>query len=253
MGTPSTNPSIRAEPHFRDTVFKRDESEEKAAEVLSAGETSLAQKVEHTVWDEPALSGELVAVIPDSALTYGKWLHSKIDSTSHSTSWMITLPLALTSAPLAVIGVFILHFQGMGSFGCMAVVVFGPIIEEILKISSALIIVEKRPYLFKSARQIIVVCVCSGLVFAFMENFLYLYIYIPHPTPALVLWRWTACVLLHSGCTALSSVGLVKIWFAATTNLRRPRLSMMTKYVGAACVIHGVYNLIAILLNPMFK
>jgi len=234
-------------------AFSIDESEEKASAVLASETKSPDQAVEHTVWDEPALSGELAGDIPDTALTYAKWLRSKIDATTPSVSWMTTFPLALVSAPLAIVGVFVLRVQGMGSFGCMALVVFGPIIEEILKISSALLIVEKRPYLFKSERQIVLICVFSGLVFAFMENLLYLNLYIANPTPALILWRWTACVLLHSGCTAVSSIGLAKVWRDATANLRKPRLSLMTKYVAAACVIHGIYNFTAIFLDPLFR
>jgi hypothetical protein len=253
MRKPSTDPSILNEPHLSGELFSVDESEEKATAVLAAAEENSGQAVEHTVWDEPALSSELAAAIPESALTYEKWLRGKIEETSPASSWIMTFLLAVVSAPLAVVGVFILHFQGMGSFGGLAVVVFGPVIEEMLKISATLITLEKRPYLFKTARQIVVACVFSGLVFAFMENLLYLNVYIRNPTPALVLWRWTVCVLLHSGCTAMSSVGLVKVWSTATANLRRPCLSIMTGYVVAASVIHGLYNLIALFLNPLFQ
>jgi hypothetical protein len=253
MSKPSTDQSVANEPHLQDGFRLTDESEEKAEKILSKRKESVDQKVEHTVWDEPALSGELVKKVPDSAVTYTKWLKDKIENTSGVKSWYMTFLLTLAAGPWAVLGAFMLAFQGHSGFGSVAVVIFGPIIEEMLKISSALITIEKRPYLFKSPRQIFLCCVFSGVVFAFIENIIYLNIYIRNPTPLLVIWRWTVCVLLHSGCTVVSSVGLIKIWSTSMETHTRPRLPHMAKYVIAACVIHGTYNFIGILISPFFK
>jgi len=253
MGRPSTNPSVADEPHLQNGFILTDESEEKAEKTLSKRKESLDQIVEHTVWDEPALSGELIEEIPDSALTYEKWLNENIKKTSSGKSWLICFLLTLAAGPWAIVGAFMLAFQGHGGYGATAVVIFGPVIEEMLKISSPLVIIEKKPYLFKSARQIFICCLFSGILFACIENLLYLFIYVSNPKPLLILWRWTACVFLHSGCTAISSIGLIRIWSNTVENHARPRLPLMAKYVIAACIIHGVYNLMAIFLNPLFE
>ncbi|MCK5843331.1 MAG: PrsW family intramembrane metalloprotease [Victivallales bacterium] len=251
---PSTLPSILDEPFMSGNHFESDPSEEKAVEILDAAVKTAVQSVEHTVWDEPALSGEFAGAVPETALTYGKWLRGKIDFTSSAKSWIATFLLAIASAPFAIVGVFALHYRAYGGLivGATAVIL-GPVLEEMLKIAAALVTIEKRPYLFKTAGQIVITCVLSGLVFAFIENLLYLKIYVPHPTSALILWRWTVCVALHSGCTAISSMGLVKMWRSAVTDLKKPRLPLTTKYIATACVVHGVYNLTAIFLNPFFK
>ena len=253
MSDISTNQSVESEPHLQHASFIPDESEEKADRVFAEQKVTLDQAVEHSVWDEPALSGKLSEEPSEEHLTYASWLSGKIKSTTIQKSWAVTFLLVLSSGPWAIIGVFFLSVQGYGGFGAAAVVVFGPVLEELLKISSALITVEKRPYLFTSKRQIFLCCLFSGLIFAFFENLLYLYIYIKDPTPLIVLWRWTACVLLHAGCTYIARIGLIKIWSETTKKLKKPNLPLMTKYVAAACIIHCCYNALALILDPLFK
>ncbi len=244
--------SIEFEPQFRKDHFVADPSEKKAGRILSRQKHDPDQDVENSVWDEPGLSAELAGGSSGSRLTYSGWLAGKIDTTSSQKTWLNTLFLVMFSGLWAVIGVFILSFQGQGGIGVLAVVLFGPIIEEILKISSALVTIEKRLYLFKSGIQIVVCCVMSGLVFAFVENLLYLNFYIPDPSEMIVLWRWTVCVLLHSGCAGISSIGLLKVWQRTMREGRKPELGSMTRYVTAACVVHGTYNLAAILFDSFF-
>ena len=253
MAVPSTNPSVSSEPHLSDGLHAKDTSEIKAELVLAKRKNGTDEIVEHTVWDEPTLSGRLAGPTPDTAVTYETWLLENISSTSTLKSWLATVLLTLAAGPWAILGVFLLAFQGRGGFGAVAVVIFGPVTEEMLKITAALITVEKRPYIFKSAAQIVICCVASGLVFAFVENLLYLHVYVPHPSEALVVWRWTVCVALHSGCAAISSVGLVKMWSDSIKNSRKPRTRLMAGYVMTACVIHGTYNLTAILIDPLLK
>jgi len=143
--------------------------------------------------------------------------------------------------------------MGYGVAGAAAVVLFGPVTEEMLKISAALITIEKRPYIFRNARQIFICCFVSGLIFSTVENLLYLNIYIAEPSSLLILWRWTVCVLLHTGCVSISSIGLIKMWKNTMENMTKPRLPQMSKYLIAACVIHGVYNLAAVLIDPFFR
>jgi RsiW-degrading membrane proteinase PrsW (M82 family) len=125
----------------------------------------------------------------------------------------------------------------------------GPVIEEVLKIALATWIVEKRPYLFKSAGQIIVAAVCSGLVFAAIENLIYLHVYVPNPPLGLIAWRWTVCVGLHVGCSTVAANGLVRVWRNCVENFEKPQLSRAASYITAAVVIHGTYNSLAVVAS----
>ena len=212
-----------------------------------------AQAVEHSVWDEPGFSVELAGAVPETALTHRKWFCREMNNTSNLKSWLITFSLIFASGPWAVIGAFVLALQGLGGIGGMAVVVFGPVTEEVLKITAALIVVEKRPFFFKSARQILVCCILSGFIFAYIENLLYLNIYVSDPTPRLILWRWTVCVVLHSSCSTIAGIGLIKMWRESMREFTKPQPLHVLPYLIAAAVIHGIYNNIALLLSPIFK
>ena len=235
-------------------VFEVDRSEE-VINRKTAGKKTLSEEeaVELSVWDEPALSVELTGHIPDTAPTYKKWFSKEKDNTSNLKSWLITFLIVCASGPWAVIGAFMLALQGFGGIGGTAIVVFGPVTEEILKITVALIVLEKRPFLFKTARQILICCILSGFVFAYIENLLYLNIYIPAPSPQLILWRWTACVALHTTCTTIAGIGLVKMWHKSIIELSKPQPSNVYPYLVTAVIIHGIYNTFALFLNPLFK
>jgi hypothetical protein len=60
MSQPSLDPSIHAEPHLQDRPFEADSSESRIEQRLSreATQDSADDAVEHTVWDEVALSPE---------------------------------------------------------------------------------------------------------------------------------------------------------------------------------------------------
>jgi len=254
MAEPSHDPAVSCEPHLRGGGFALDPSEDTAARNLSRRRPDREAEVAHSVWDEPALSESLSGPAPDGAVTYAGWLATETAAMTPWRSWRHVLLLISGSGLWAVAGVFILTLQGQGGgLGLAAVVVFGPVLEELLKISTALITVERRPWLFLSSGQIYLCCVTSGLMFAAVENLLYLLVYIRDPTWLLVVWRWTVCVLLHAGCSGIAAVGLVRVWREALAQRRRPELAGMTRSVAIACLIHGVYNLVATLLDPWLR
>jgi hypothetical protein len=253
MTKPSSDDSVEFEPHLRNSQFAPDPSEEKAGKILSGRRPTEDDTVEHSVWDEPGLSGELSEASSAEKLRYSSWLDAKISSTSEEKTWLHTLFLVLFSGIWAVVGVFALALQGQGGIGLSAAIIFAPAIEEILKISTALLTVEKKPYLFKTPAQIFICCAMSGLLFATIENLLYLHIYVPEPSDLLVLWRWTVCMLLHSGCASISSVGLVIIWRKTIADRKKQELGILTKYIAAATLTHAAYNILAICLNGLFS
>ena len=219
-----------------DTVARRDGSAQ-----------SEAEKVEHTVWDEPGLSHELAGQPNPAELTYAGWLDKRLSQTSAARSWGIVCLLVLLSGPWAVVGA--VWGSGQTGMSVLALVVFAPLVEETMKLAAAAYVVEKRPFLFQSRFQILVCALASGLAFATLENLLYLKVYIPAPSPALSAWRWTVCTGLHTGCSLIGGLGLARIWKDLWARRGRARQPLGFPYLVTAVVIHGTYNGLAVLFH----
>ena len=249
MNGPSDDPSIDHEPHLRQRGFTADPGEAAAERLVdaAAGRETDDQRVEHTVWDEPALTRELSGPVPDGALVYDRWLDRRIAGTSAALTWVVTLAVAAASGPWAILGALL--FSGQTTLGIVMITVFAPVAEEMMKVAAALWVVEKRPFLFRSSGQIAICALAGGFVFAAVENVLYLTVYVDEPTPWLVVWRWTVCVALHMGCSFVAGLGLMKIWRLTIQHRTRPRLAVGAPYMVAAMVIHGLYNGSAVLLE----
>lgn len=256
MSKSDQDPSIFNEPHVKKGVFNADPSEAQADQTLEQSrqdDESAEQKIEHTVWDEPGFSAELNPDGPTDNITYSNWLHRRQADTSTAKTWLITFGIILAAGPWAILGTF---FNGFINVEwavpyAMAIVILGPVTEEIMKVALALYVVEKRPFLFKSAVQIVICALAGGLVFAAVENLLYIYVYVAESdlTPGFIMWRWTICVFLHAGCSFIASLGLLKIWRYAWTNQKKPPVSPAYPYLIAAVVIHSAYNTFALILS----
>lgn len=207
----------------------------------------LDDEAERSVFDEPSFSEVISGPIPESALRYTSWYRERSAITSRAFSWYVTLLLALASGPFAVVATLFGAYSGglPGAFGSFAVVVLGPATEEIMKTVLIAVTLDRRPWLFRSRAQIVTVGLASGLVFAAIENALYLLVYVPNPSAELIAWRWTVCVGLHMGCAAIASIGLAQIWHRSIGDYSRPRLEPATGMLVAAMVVHGLYNLFA--------
>lgn len=205
-----------------------------------------AHDVEHAPWDEPALRDNAAAAAPEGAVTYARWLAEKIAATPASMTWATTILIAMSAGPLGVIGAF--WGSGESSFSVVAIVVIGPVIEEVSKVMAATYVVEKRPYLFARAGQILLCCAAGGLAFAVIENILYLYVYYPRHEPWLWAWRWTVCTALHTGCSLITGLGLARVWSGAMAGGVAPDLSRGTRFLVGAIVLHGVYNALAVMM-----
>ncbi len=247
----SHDPSIEHEPHLADNEFPDDETEATAGlgmDPIGGGE-SFDDEVEHGVWDEPGISRDLTGPIPDDAATYAAWLAKGRQEVTAQKSWRICWLVVLLAGPWSVLATFITHFSGGFRGGIVVICVIGPIIEEIMKASAILWIVEKRPYFFTSRLQILICALASGFCFAVIENFLYLNVYIADPTPTIILVRWTACVALHVGCTLIAGWGLSRVWRRTMNSSTRPDIRKASPYLMAAATVHGLYNTSAVLLT----
>ena len=238
----SSNPSVYSEPWMQ-AGQKSFKTPDAADDVVGR----IPADPENSVWDEPGLSRQLSGEQPQDAVTWIGWFQKQVAATTGATSWLVTLAVTAASGLWAIIAVF-----SLGSSQTMPIimaVVGAPFTEEIMKIALTIYICEKRPWLYKSTTQIVICGFGAGLVFAVIENLLYLYVYIPNPTPGIILWRWTACVALHTGCSVLAAIGCVNIWSRFQAEIRMPRLVDGSRWIMAAIIVHGVYNFAATMLE----
>jgi len=246
MVEPHNEHDIENEPHLQPFKYECDPSEARADRVLNRDrlQESDADRVEHNVWEEPTLTAETVAAADADQLTYPRWLEERIEKTTYFESVEVTLLVALAAGPWGVIGAFWTAFAGVaGGFGLLAVIVFGPVTEEVVKISAAWWVVEKRPYLFQSIPQILFCAGCGGLAFAAIENLVYMYVYVPDHSEAFVVFRWSVCVGLHVCCSLVAGLGLARVWDNAIRNRHRPKTALGIPWLVVAITGHGLYNL----------
>ncbi|MCC5849835.1 MAG: PrsW family intramembrane metalloprotease [Verrucomicrobia bacterium] len=196
-----------------------------------------------SVWMEPGRQAD------GQPNPYAEWYEKQKAGTTTFASWRLTLLLSLIAGPLAVFSAFFTRAPGAGY---LLIVVAGPLIEEVGKVMGPLMVVERNPARFITRGQILFCALISGLVFSVIENFLYLKVYIRDPTPLLIWWRWTVCVGLHVGCSLIAGLGVAKIWQEADQNRKPPKLETGLPLLITAVVLHGVYNLLAILLDRLF-
>jgi len=249
MTKPSRDPSVHDEPHLRGEPLRADPSEARVERRRREAPSRLPsedQRVEHTVWDEPGLSPTLVGAPPAGDLTYRTWLEKRRSETSVLRTWAVAAGVALLAGPWAVVGAFL--GSGQTLFSIVALVVFGPVVEETMKVAAALYVIEKRPFLFRSAAQIALCVLTGAFVFSALENVLYLKVYIPGPPASLVRWRWSVCVAMHMSCSAIVGLGLMRTWRDVWARMAPPRLTLLYPYMFAAIALHGFYNGLALIL-----
>lgn len=214
-----------------------------------------ADRAEQSVWEEPALAA---AAVPANAETYARWLNQQRARTTPAASWAATILFAAAAGPWAIVGTFCGSFSGapdgsgageVSVVGLLAIIVFGPVMEEVMKVAAVTWGVERRPYLFTSRAQVALCCLAGGLIFAVVENILYLNVYVADPTPEVRFWRWTVCVFMHSACSVIAGLGLMRMWHTAIRRGKPPDLGLGARYLVAAIIVHGGYNAFATALE----
>ena len=201
-----------------------------------AGKSDGPREIDHSVWEEPTLKGRAAA---PEAETYAGWYRAQRARVTPEASRRAMWTIAAVSGPFAVIGAL---FQFDTVAGILAIVLFGPVTEEVMKVAALGWVVERRPFMILTRRQIVATAALSGLAFAIIENLMYQFVYLKDPSVELLMWRWTVCVALHLGCSAIAGYGLSREWARATSEERRPAVSRALKYLVIAIVVHGLYN-----------
>jgi len=184
---------------------------------------------------------------------FRQWLSARQQAVSARRSWLSIAGAALTAGPFAVIAALLYGPPGLSAMSVpLIAIVFAPVLEEALKIGAAALLVELKPYLFRDETQIYVAAVGAAVLFAAIENVLYLTVYISNPGLDVVLWRWTACVVLHAGCSAVAARGLVNVWRECVAEFRPPRIGAALPLWITAILLHAAYNAAALGYSWLF-
>jgi len=239
-----TGHGIGNEPQLRKRSLQPDPTEERAANTLASeerGDDPAGHMADQSVHDEAHTLYTTTGVTEGGWAT---WFAQKRASVSALQSWSVVLLCALVSGPLAVIGTFLAREEWY-----LAMVFYGPAIEEVLKIGLLAILVETRPYLLRGTTQIRLIAYTSALSFATVENLLYIHVYLDDPTPSLILWRWSVCTGLHFIATAIAVEGLVRTWGRSLATGMRPTLDGAYRWLFIAIGVHAAYNLTVMLME----
>ncbi len=272
--------SVGHEPHLNTDQGQIDPTEERAARLLSSeAATSRNSRPGQSIYDEPDIlphrAGELIGQDwscahcgynlrgrplesacpecgqrtlyrppPKNADSYEAWLLSHQATTTSLQAWGVALAVPIIGGIFAIGAA--LFGTSPGGIAAMSMplllVVFGPVIEEVMKIAATSYIIEVRPYLFTKGSQVLVATTGSAFVFAAVENAIYISFSGPNPPTEFLIWRWTVCVAMHVCCTWIATRGLTDVWEKTMTEHRPPALAGAVGSLIIAIAVHGAYN-----------
>lgn len=239
--------SVRGEPALHgDAAAQHDPAERTAAGSLPPEEIDALRD---SVFNEPHLDPQR------EAARFRAWLAAKRRECSLTGNLLATLAAGLVAGPFAVLGAF--AAGNPSAFRAVYIVLFGPVVEEMLKQSGMLYLLERKPYRVFSSWQFPVAAVLSAFVFASIENLLYIHQFASVYTEAarlaqFSLFRWKVCTALHICCALIASLGLRRVWREQLATGRPADVSTAFPMFAAAMAVHGVYNLGALFLSDIF-
>jgi len=244
--------SVSREPHLHDVKSNRDHS--------VVGEPAIGygsqpdgefDRIRSNVWDDPATQWT-AHTRPEHLEDYAQWYRRREHFTGWMTSWLAIAAIAVLGGPLAVFGAMVTN-GAQNASPLIGVILFAPLVEELLKIGLVVIVLETRPYLFKTGAQLMITVLLSALVFAILENILYLNVYVDDPSESLIRWRWTVCTALHIGATTIAGMGVMRMWRRSRLDWSPPKIRYGYPYFVTAMAVHGAYNFFAVLYSAVFE
>jgi len=238
--------SINDEPALGGGRFEPDPAERKAAAVGSA--PSELEAIRDSVTSEPALPEHR------DVGRWPQWLARKRSQCTLSGNLSFTLGAALLGGPFAILGALLTTQQGIGQF--VYPIVFAPVVEELLKQSGMIYLLEKKPYRVFTSWQFVFAAVVSALTFASIENLVYIQGHALHAGAEDIArmshFRWTVCTSVHVVCATIASGGMIRVWRRQLQQARPAKLSDALGFFSAAMIVHGVYNTWAMFFGPEF-
>jgi len=238
--------SAESEPTNNDTEFEIDPAEQRA-ERPDAKQDEIAS-IRDSVFNEPAIT------LQKDEIYLGEWIEKKRAECSLAGNLGVAILAAMLGGPFAILGAFMASQHGW--YGLIYIIIFAPIIEEILKQSGMIYLLEKKPYRVFAPWQFVFSAVFAALVFAAIENSLYIHLY---SSPASIVdmetftrFRWIVCTGIHLLCSVIASFGMIRVWKKQLKDGKAADLSSAFKYFAVAITIHGAYNLLATFLDDFF-
>ncbi len=223
------------EPALSGGRFEPDPAEWRADAVEPVG--SDAEALRDSVAAEPALPQH------GDPQHFNAWLRQRREACTPMGDLAVTITAAVLGGPFAVVGALMAGRQGLA---LIYVIVFGPVIEELLKQSGMTYVLEKKPYRVFAAWQFVFAGLLSGLTFAVIENLVYVEIYARaaevKDVAAMAAFRWAVCTPLHVVCSGVASLGLVRVWRRQQRLGGPADLSAAFPWFAVAMAVHGLYN-----------
>jgi RsiW-degrading membrane proteinase PrsW (M82 family) len=241
--SPDEEPALRGEPQSRDPAEDKVPLQAAAREEIDA--------IRDAVGNEPHLAMDVEG--RRASLVYLDWLEEKRRDTTLAGTLAVTLAAALVGGPFAIGGAFMAGRPGLA--GAFYIILFGPIVEELLKQSGMIYLLERKPYRIVSSLQFACSAALSALIFATFENLLYLQVFTAGADidrEALARFRWPVCTALHMCCAVIASLGLTRVWRKVLAEGKPADLSYAFPLFAIAIGVHGFYNLFAMLFSDIF-
>lgn len=197
---------------------------------------------------EPALTG---------GQAWGRAWNDHVEEMARRTSPRVTaavmLLMMIAAGPLAIFSVFA---HGGAWNMLLYVVVFGPMVEEFFKQSGSIYLLEKKPWHVRAHWQLVLLAAAGALGFSAIENYLYIAQFDAAASrmtaPEFAAFRWAVCTPLHLGCALIGAMGMRRVWEKQRATGAPADISLAGPALVVAVIVHGAYNLMAVLFSKYF-
>jgi hypothetical protein len=161
---------------------------------------------------------------------------------------LVVLVVAVLGGLLGILGSLVTEVQRGGGFVVLPIIIGAPVIEEAMKPAGVYIGLIKWPQALRNQLYVALLCALGGLVFGLVESWVYVNVYVEDPTETFIRFRYTVPVAMHVICSFVYGLGVNRSIIDWATGRGRVAKSTRRAYIAAA-VIHGSYNLMAIVLS----
>ena len=155
--------------------------------------------------------------------------------------------IAILGGVLGILGSLVSEIQRGGGFVVLPIIIGAPMIEEAMKPAGVYIALIKWPYALHNVLHVAVLCALGGLVFGLIESWVYVNVYVDDPTDSFIRFRYTVPVAMHVICSFVYGFGVNRGIIDWANGRGRFAGTSKRAYLSAV-VIHGSYNLTAIVL-----
>ena len=230
----ASEPALHAE-NIRETV--------QAELAVDTAEVPEIERIRDSVYSEPGFAGS-----GQGGDRYREWLERQARTVGNGKVIGVTLLAGLLGGLVSVPGAFLAGYQS--AFQAFYLVLFGPVIEEFMKQSGMIFLLEKKPYMLKRSWQFWLAALLASLIFASLENLLYGHFYLrslaPDKLAAIMAFRWKYCTALHVGCALIAAAGLQQAWKRHLVRGVPAEFGDAFPGMTAAMAVHGLYNLLGV-------